>query len=172
APAAGHVRPVENASHNRSRHVTLFALAWTAWLFELLVPSRCVSCGEPGPLLCDDCGSRLVPIHAPLCARCGAHTTWPVARCRECAGRRLAFASAGAAVVYQGPARAFVRGWKERGARPLATVAAGLVARRVPFPTADVIAYIPPDGDRSLRRGYQTAEGLPRHLRALWGLLL
>jgi ComF family protein len=63
-----------------------------------------------------------------------------------------------------------VRGWKERGARPLAAVAAELVAGRVPRPAADVIAYIPPDGDRSLRRGYQPAEALARELGRRWGL--
>jgi predicted amidophosphoribosyltransferase len=73
-------------------------------------------------------------------------------------------------VVYTGPARAFVRGWKERGARPLAAVAAELVVARVPLPAADVIAYIPPDGDRSLRRGHQPAEALARELGSCWGL--
>jgi predicted amidophosphoribosyltransferase len=109
-------------------------------------------------------------VHAPLCARCGAPTAWPVERCRECAGRRIAFATARAGFVYADFARAFVRGWKERGARPLAAVAAGLVAGRLPRPAADVIAYIPPDGDRSLRRGHQPAESLARELALLWGL--
>jgi predicted amidophosphoribosyltransferase len=49
-------------------------------------------------------------------------------------------------------------------------VAAGLVAERMARPAADVIAYIPPDGDRSLRRGHQPAEGLARELGVLWGL--
>ena len=111
-----------------------------------------------------------MPVHAPLCARCGSHTAWPVDRCRECAGRRLAFATARAAVVYADPARAFVRGWKERGARPLATLAAELVAGRVPSPAADVITYIPSDGDRSLRRGHQPAEALAHELGRLWDI--
>jgi predicted amidophosphoribosyltransferase len=93
-----------------------------------------------------------------------------VERCRECAGRRIAFATARAGFVYADSARAFVRGWKERGARPLATVAAVLLAGRLPRPAADVITYIPPDGDRSLRRGHQPAEGLARELGVLWDL--
>jgi predicted amidophosphoribosyltransferase len=111
-------------------------------------------------------------VHAPLCARCGAPTAWPVERCRECTGRRIAFARARAGFVYADSARAFVRGWKERGARPLATVAATLLAGHVPRPAADVIAYIPRDGDRSLRRGHQPAEGLARELGLLWELPL
>ena len=37
-------------------------------------------------------------------------------------------------------------------------------------PAADVITYVPPDGDRSLRRGHQPAEGLARELGIRWGL--
>ena len=111
-----------------------------------------------------------MPLSGPLCARCGAPTAWPVSRCRECSGRRLAFASARGAVSYAGPARDFVRAWKERGLRPFATFAAELVAEQVPRPAADVITYIPPDGDRSIRRGYQPARALADALGERWGL--
>jgi len=106
----------------------------------------------------------------PLCARCGAPTAWPVLRCRECAGRRLAFRSARAAFDYAGPARPFLGAWKERGLRPLTSVAAGLVVELVPRPAADVITYIPPDGDRSVRRGHQPARGLAIELGRLWDI--
>jgi predicted amidophosphoribosyltransferase len=49
-------------------------------------------------------------------------------------------------------------------------VAAGLLSERLPRPAVDVIAYIPPDGDRSLQRGHQPAEGLARALGLAWGL--
>src|SRR2546425_8637457 len=49
---------------------------------------------------------------SPLCAKCGAPTAWPVARCRECAGRRIPFASARAALAYEGDVRVFVSAWK------------------------------------------------------------
>jgi ComF family protein len=111
-----------------------------------------------------------VPLRPPLCARCGAPTAWPVERCLECSGRRLAFACARAAVSYSGTARDFVRAWKERGLRPFAAVAAELVAETVPRPAADVITYIPADGDRSLKRGHQPAEGLAKELARVWGL--
>ncbi len=111
-----------------------------------------------------------MPVSAPLCARCGAPTSWPVERCRECAGRRLAFASARAAIFYRGPVRPFVRAWKEGGLRPLSSLAAEFVVGRVLRPAADVITYIPPDGDRSLRRGHHPAEGLARELGRRWGI--
>jgi predicted amidophosphoribosyltransferase len=129
-----------------------------------------VSCGAFGQALCDCCLDAIRPIVAPICARCGAPVAWPVERCRECAGRRIAFASARAAYAYSGPVRPFVRRWKEGGLRPLATLAAGLVAGQVARPAADVITYIPPDGDRSLRRGHHPAEGLARELGRLWGM--
>jgi ComF family protein len=93
-----------------------------------------------------------------------------VLRCVECSGRRLAFASARAAVTYTGSTRVLVRAWKERGLRPLATLAAELIVAAVPRPAADVITYIPPDGDRSLKRGHHPAQRLARELAARWEL--
>jgi predicted amidophosphoribosyltransferase len=106
----------------------------------------------------------------PLCARCGAPTAWPVERCRECAGRQLAFASARAAFTYAGPARPLLRTWKEGGLRPLAQAAAELVVERLSPPEADVVTYIPPDNDRSIRRGHHPAQGLAAALGRSWGL--
>jgi ComF family protein len=63
-----------------------------------------------------------------------------------------------------------MRRWKEGGLRPLAAKAAEIVVELVPRPAADVITYIPPDGDRSLRRGHQPAHGLARELGRRWGL--
>ncbi|MBV8599623.1 MAG: hypothetical protein JO017_12445 [Actinobacteria bacterium] len=62
-----------------------------------------------------------------------------------------------------------MRAWKEHGVR-LAATAADLVAEFVPPPAADVITYIPPDGDRSLRRGRHPAHDLAVGLAAHWGL--
>jgi predicted amidophosphoribosyltransferase len=73
-------------------------------------------------------------------------------------------------VAYVGAAPALVRAWKERGLRPFATIAADLVTTTVPRPAADVITYIPPDGDRSLRRGHHPAASLARELAMRWDL--
>jgi predicted amidophosphoribosyltransferase len=73
-------------------------------------------------------------------------------------------------VTYAGATRPFVRAWKERGLRPAATLAAELLAEVVPRPAANVITYIPPDGDRSLKRGHHPAEHLARELAVLWQL--
>lgn len=60
--------------------------------------------------------------------------------------------------------------WKERGLRRVAALAADLVVERVTRPAADVIAYIPPDPDRLLERGYHPAERLAGELGRRWEL--
>jgi predicted amidophosphoribosyltransferase len=93
-----------------------------------------------------------------------------VARCRECAGRRLAFACARAAVVYDEPVRRLVAGWKERGLRRLADAAAAVVAERLPRPDAALVTFVPADPDRRLRRGHHPADRLARALAERWEL--
>lgn len=154
----------------RHRHVTRFPVGSSAWLIDLVFPPRCVACGHAADTLCGACRARLRPLAPPGCNRCGAPTVWPVERCRECAGRRLAFATARAATIYEGPAKALVRAWKERGLRRVATLAAQLVVDRVEPVAADVIAYIPPDAVRQLRRGAHPAELLADELGRRWGL--
>ena len=116
------------------------------------------------------CVAAFPRLRAPLCERCGAPTAWPVRRCAECAGRRIAFASARSAVAYEGAVRAFVAAWKERGLRRLAAVAADVVVEAVERPRVASLTFIPPDGDRSLRRGHHPAERLARELGERWAL--
>jgi len=63
-----------------------------------------------------------------------------------------------------------VRVWKERGLRPFAAHAADVVCERLPSPAADVITYIAPDGDRSVRRGHHPAGALARELGHRWSI--
>jgi predicted amidophosphoribosyltransferase len=139
-------------------------------VLELLLPQRCVVCGGGGRQLCAGCREELPRLEPPLCARCGAPTAWPVERCRECAGRRLAFATARAAVGYDEAARRLVHAWKERGLRRLATEAAQLVAERLPPPEVDALAFVPSDRGRRLEPGHNPAERLALELSAAWEL--
>jgi predicted amidophosphoribosyltransferase len=139
-------------------------------VLDLLLPQRCVVCGCGGRQLCVDCRDGLQRIEPPLCARCGAPTAWPVERCRECAGRRLGFASARAAVGYDAAARRLVHAWKERGLRRLAAEAAQLVAERLAPPEVDALTFVPADRSRRLERGHNPAERLALELAALWEL--
>jgi predicted amidophosphoribosyltransferase len=139
-------------------------------LLDLLLPRRCLVCGRAGAVVCDACRARLPRLRGPLCARCGAPVAWPVARCLECSGRRLAFASARAAVRYDESVRSVVAGWKERGLRGLAALAADVVAAELARPDADALAFVPPDDDRSLERGHHPAERLALELGERWDL--
>jgi competence protein ComFC len=110
---------------------------------------------------------RLAP---PLCARCGAPTAWPVRRCRECSGRRIAFRTARAAVEYDARVRVLVSAWKERGLRDIGSLAAELIVESVPMPSGRTITYVPPDGDRSLKRGHHPPVRLAHELGRRWEL--
>jgi predicted amidophosphoribosyltransferase len=109
-------------------------------------------------------------MQGPHCDRCGAPTTWPVARCRECSGRRLGFARARSGVAYDEAARKLVGAWKERGLRGLAVLAAELVAESVGRPPVYTLTFVPADADRRLKRGYNPAERLARELGGRWHL--
>jgi len=139
-------------------------------ILNLLLPAKCVVCASGGEQLCTGCRESLPLLLPPLCERCGAPTAWPVARCRECSGRRLAFASARAAVEYEGSVRRFVSAWKERGLRRLAAEAAELVVSAVPPPRVAMLTFVPPDRERVLLRGHHPAERLAFELAARWDL--
>jgi predicted amidophosphoribosyltransferase len=141
-----------------------------ALLLDLLFPRRCAVCGAPSAAVCERCLGLLRRLTGPHCTRCGSPTAWPVARCNECAGRRLAFASARSAVAYDAGAKALVSAWKERGLRGLATEAGAVVAEVVARPRAYTITFVPPDADRLLERGYNPAEALARALSTHWEL--
>lgn len=139
-------------------------------MLDILLPQRCVVCHAGGAQLCEACRAALPRITEPVCARCGAPTAWPVRRCGECSGRRLAFASARAAVRYDEAVRSLVTAWKERGLRRLATTAAEVVAEALERPGVEVAAHVPADRDRRLRRGHHAAEALARELARAWEL--
>jgi ComF family protein len=139
-------------------------------LLDLVFPRGCVVCGSDGAVLCANCERGLEWLGKPLCERCGAPTAWPVERCRECAGRRIAFARARAAVAYDDSAKRLVGAWKERGQRTLAELAAELVDGVVPRPSAYTITFVPADHDRLLKRGHNPAHRLAAELGARWQL--
>jgi ComF family protein len=137
---------------------------------DILLPVRCVVCAAGGEQLCAGCRESLPLLRPPLCDRCGAPTAWPVSRCRECSGRRLAFASARAAVEYDDSVRRLVAAWKERGLRRLAAEAADAVAGAIEPPDVAVLTYVPPDRERVLQRGHHPAQRLALELGRRWNL--
>jgi ComF family protein len=156
--------------------ITLGRLADAA--VDLFLPRRCVGCGRAGRWLCDACRAALVPLPATVCERCGAPLARSSPDCRECRGRRLAFASARAAFVYEGPARRLVTACKFRALRPLVAEMAALA--EPPFARAvaalagaggvDLVTCVPVHRERDLERGFDQAELLARGLAAAAGL--
>ena len=141
-------------------------------MLDLLLPQRCLVCSLPGAQVCDVCTGALRRIEPPFCARCGAPTAWPVRRCAECAGRRLAFAHARAVLAYDDRLRPVVVAWKERGLRRLAGWAAAVVRESIVRPDATCVVFVPGDPDRRLKRGHHAAERLANELAAEWELPL
>lgn len=141
-------------------------------LLELLFPSRCAACGEPGAELCARCRELLPRLDGSLCARCGTPTAWPVARCLECAGRRIAFAQARSALSYSGSVPRLIGAWKERGQRRLAGIAAELLAEVIPRPQVKALTFVPAQRERSLSRGFHPAGALAVELALIWELPL
>jgi ComF family protein len=137
-------------------------------MLDLLLPQRCLVCRRPGGQVCAACTAALRRVVPPLCACCGAPTAWPLRRCVECAGRRLAFARARAAVEYDPPVRRVVSAWKERGLRRLAEWAAAVVVDSLARCHTDCLTFVPADPDRRLERGHHPAETLARELANAW----
>jgi len=139
-------------------------------LLGLVLPSRCAVCAIPGAALCERCDADLRRIAPPVCERCGGPGAWPVRRCVECAGRRLAFARARSALVYDARARLLVSAWKERGRRDLAPALADVVAEVIARPDVEAITFVPGDRERGRARGHVPAERLAEALAARWEL--
>jgi ComF family protein len=145
---------------------------------DLFLPRRCVGCGRAGCWLCDACRAALVPLPATVCERCGAPLARSRPECRECRGRHLAFASARAAFVYDGPARRLVTACKFRALRPLAAEMAALaespferrVAALAGAGGVDIVTCVPVHRERDLERGFDQAALLARRLATAAGL--
>jgi predicted amidophosphoribosyltransferase len=136
----------------------------------LLLPSRCAGCDRPGPGLCDACASALIRIAPPVCERCGCPGAWPVRRCVECTGRRLAFARARSALVYDDRTRPIVSAWKERGRRDLVVSLAAIVREVIVRPDVGALTFVPGDRERGRERSHVPAARLAGALGRSWSL--
>jgi predicted amidophosphoribosyltransferase len=139
-------------------------------VLDLVVPERCAICNLPGRALCDPCRGSLTRLVPPVCERCGSPGPWPVRRCAECSGRRLAFVRARSGLVYDARARSLVREWKERGRRGLANEAAALVAEVVQPPDAQALTNVPGDPERAWERGDVPPRALAISLATVWNV--
>ena len=148
-----------------------------AVLLDLLLPPRCVACGEtvagPGQL-CAGCWSGLTFIAEPCCGRCGrpfhgAQTQAPF--CADCLRQPPDYDRARAALIYDDASRPLLLAFKHADRTDAAPTYAGWLARAA-APLAergiDLVVPVPLHRWRLLRRRYNQsallAQALARRL--------
>lgn len=132
---------------------------------DLVYPSKCVHCEEPGELLCRACIAQCTLLGERVCRRCSEPI--PTASlCAGCAFRPLAVSTTVAVFAFHGPVRAAVHGLKYDDIRALAPVMARLMASdaRVAKLEFDAIVPVPLHPKKLRQRGYNQAELLAREL--------
>jgi ComF family protein len=136
-------------------------------LLEIIFPTRCVSCGKGGNLLCLDCEGKLAPLENLRCIICDRPAvggiTHPICRSRWSPERFLA------AFPYQGPSRRLVQALKYKRLRAVAKIMAKLLAGEmreigVDFGPQAQAVPIPLSFWRQGARGFNQAELLARAL--------
>ncbi|MFB4306057.1 ComF family protein [Actinomadura sp. GTD37] len=126
-------------------------------LIDLLLPERCAGCGREPVLLCDACGRPLRASARPARpAPAGLPPPWTVA-------------------AYEGPLRAILAAYKERGRTALAVplgeaLATAVRAALTPGPDPPVVVWVPSGRRAVRRRGHDPLQGVAgvavRRLRA------
>ena len=133
-------------------------------LTELVWPTRCAVCDEPGLLLCGSCLASLAyvdPLRA--CPRCGA--PWGCIQCSECNRATLQHRGypsypldgQASAVSFDDSSATIVRTWKDSGERRLSAVIGSLVAQTVPpawIRRRPVVVPVPASPKALRRRGF------------------
>ena len=134
---------------------------------DLLFPTRCVHCGEPGDLLCAECVGALVRLTGPSCGMCAA----PLPsgnRCGRCAERRPALSRTVAVFQMDGPVRTAIHRLKYEDIRAVAPLLGALMASHpaVERLRVDAVIPVPLHGRRLRARGYNHAHLLAKPVAA------
>ena len=145
---------------------------------DLLLPPRCLACGEPVARqggLCATCWSPLRFLGPPCCERCG----WPLQAveaepglCAACMEHPPPWDRGRAALAYEEASRGLVLRFKHAGrTEAAATFARWLaLAGRELLADADLILPVPLHRWRLLRRGYNQSALLAARLAKLTGV--
>ena len=143
-----------------------------ASLAELVWPTRCVGCGMPGELLCDECRETLPWIDQRwACPMCGAPYGWLT--CTACDMDWEM--SVTCALGYEGAVRGMVRLLKDAHELRLVPYLARAMARalgeaKAPLSETDAICFVPATAEAYARRGFDHMELVSRELSRLVGL--
>ncbi|MBB6253424.1 ComF family protein [Nitrospirillum iridis] len=148
------------------------------WLLDLVLPPRCLGCGEAvaaAGTLCGACWRGISFITAPQCAGCGRpfpHDMGADALCAVCVAAPLPFARLRAAVLYDDASRPLILGFKHGDRTEAAPLLAGWMARAGAelLADADIIAPVPLHRWRLFARRYNQAALLALRLGRLTGV--
>jgi ComF family protein len=146
-------------------------------IIDLVLPPRCPGCRaivDGDGRFCLSCWRELEFITAPLCARCGTpfdHDRGAGTECGACLAAPPRYASARAALVYGGPARAALLALKHGDRQHLARVMAPHMLRAAgPLLGPDTLLVpVPLHRWRLWRRGFNQAALLAQALARLSG---
>lgn len=146
-------------------------------LGEVLWPTRCVACDQPGELLCEECRAALPWIEQRLaCPSCGA--PYGFLTCTECDGTWVPRATVSALGFHGAPAR-MVTCLKDAHELRLAPVIAAAMAvaleeasawpgrdgaPRFSHADVDALCFVPATAEAYARRGYDHMELVSREL--------
>ncbi len=142
-------------------------------LLDLVLPPRCVVCGQVETWLCSTCAQKIPLADRPVCPRCGAAWDGP-GECVRCRTTPLHLASIRSAFVHEEAVRDAIHALKYRGGRDVARPLAGRMAEawEAHQLTADLLVPVPLHVDREAQRGYNQSQLLARELAVLVGLPL
>lgn len=152
---------------------------------ELLWPTRCVGCGLPGELLCEECRAKMPWIAQRwACPACGAPFGHII--CTECE-RNWEPRATVCACSFEGPAARLVTCLKDghelRLAPVVAAAMAGALEEAEAWPAADgtpraglfqadALCFVPATSEAYARRGFDHMELVSRELSRLTGVPL
>ena len=140
-------------------------------ILDLIFPPRCGGCDTAGSLWCDDCQTRVQPIAARTCARCGQ----PDVRtdvCAACSSSPPTIDSIRSFTLFDGRIRHAIHAFKYRRMAALAEPLGDMLAHywlKSPTP-ANAIVPVPLHAVRQRERGYNQADLLARRLGRATGL--
>ncbi len=150
---------------------------WPGWLLRVVLPLRCLLCGDRGSGgrdLCAGC-ERDLALNTPCCPRCALPLEAPAPLCGECIDREPPFAATWAPFRYEHPLDLLESRFKFRGDLAAGRVLASLMIERAldaGLSRPDAIVPVPLHVSRLRERGYNQALELARPLARACGIPL
>lgn len=134
-------------------------------LLDLVFPSHCLLCDQPGTPLCGDCCQNFPRVTPPICQLCGRPIDVP-GFCRSCRRMPLAIDGIRSVFLFEGGVRKAIHRLKYDDRHSLAVTLAQSMAdhwRSNPM-SSDLLTPVPLHPVRQRERGYNHADLLARAL--------